>query len=144
MSPTVFNLLVYVRFTENNIVKTELLMNKEVPDTTKGKDIFNIMDEFFKKNDLEWSKLLGCTIDGTPAMLGRKSGFQSYLNAVLPEIIFTHCFIHRFALCAKVLPPELLSCLQQIVKIINFVQTSALNTRLLQTFVLILVLITNV
>ena len=115
-------LLVYVRFTENDIVKTELLMSKEVSDTTKGKDIFNIVDEFFKKNDLEWSKLVGCTTDGAPAMLRRKSGFQSYVKADSPEIIFTHCFIHRFALCAKVLPPELLSCLQQIVKIVNFVK----------------------
>ena len=123
-------LLVYVRFTENDIVKTELLMSKEVSGTTKGKDIFNIVDEFFKKNDLEWSKLFDCTTDGAPAMLGRKSAFQSYVKAVLPEIIFTHCFIHRFAFCAKVLSPELLSCLQQIVKIVNFVKTSALNTRL--------------
>ena len=88
------------------------------------------MDEFFQKNGLEWSKLVGCTTDGAPAILGRKSGFQSYVKAVSPGIIFTHYFIHRFALCAKVLPPELLSCLQQIVKIVNFVKTSALNTRL--------------
>ena len=63
-------------------------------------------------------------------MLGRKLGFQSCTKAVSPEIIFTHCFIHRFALCAKVLPSEILSCLQQIVKIVNFVKTSALNARL--------------
>ena len=105
-------------------------MSKEVSGTTKGKNIFNIVDEFFKKNDLEWSKLVGRTTDGAPAMLGRKSGFQSYVKAVSPEIILTHCFIHRFALCANVLPPELLSCLQQIVKIVNFVKTSGLNTRL--------------
>ena len=102
-------LLVYVRFRENDIVKTELLMSKEVFGTTKGKDIFIILDEFFKKNYLEWSKLVGCTTDGAPAMLGRKSGFQSYVKAVSPKIIFTHCFIHRFAICAKVLPPELVS-----------------------------------
>ena len=107
---------------KNDIVKAELLMSKEVSGTTKGKDIFNIVDEFFKKNDLEWSKLVGCTTENAPAMLGRKSGFQSYVKAVSPEIIFTHCFIHRFALCAKVLPPKLLSCLQQIVKIVNFVK----------------------
>ena len=123
-------LLVYVRFTENDIVRTKLLMSKEVSGTTKGKDIFNIVDEFFKKNNLEWSKLVGCATDGAPVMLGRKSGFQSYIKAVSPEIIFTHCFIHRFALCAKVLPLQLLSCLQQIVKIVNFVKTSSLNTGL--------------
>ena len=74
--------------------------------------------------------MVGCTTDSAPAMFGRKSGFQSYVKAVSPEIIFTHFFVHRFALCAKVLPPELLSCLQQIVKIVNFVKTSSLNTRL--------------
>ena len=46
-------LLVYVRFTENDIVKTELLLSKEVSGTTKGKNIFNIVDEVFKKIDLE-------------------------------------------------------------------------------------------
>ena len=97
-------------------------MSKEVSGTTKGKNIFNIMDEFFKKNDLDWSKLVGCTTEGAPAMLGRKSGFQSYVKAVSPEIIFTQRLIHSFALFAKVLPPELLSCLQQIVKIVNFVK----------------------
>ena len=81
MSPTA------VRFTENDIIKTELLMSKEVSGTTKGKDIFNIVDEFFKKNDLEWLKLVGCTTEGAPAMLGRKSGFQSYIKAVSPKII---------------------------------------------------------
>ena len=44
--------------------------------------------------------------------------------------LFLPTVLYRFALCAKVLPPELLSCLQQIVKIVNFVKTSALNTRL--------------
>ena len=123
-------LLVYVRFTENDIVKTELLISKEVSGTTRGKNTFNIVDEFFKKNDVEWSKLVGCTTEGGPAMLEIKLGFQSYVKAVSPEIIFTHCFIHRFALCAKVLPPELLSCLQQIVKIVNFVKMSVLNIKL--------------
>ena len=127
MSPTAVNCL---SMSGSQKMTKLLLMSKEVSGTTKGKDIFNFVDKFFKKNDLGWSKLVGCTTDGDPAMLGRKSGFHSYIKAVSPEIIFTHCFIHRFALCAKVLSPELISCLQQIVKIVNFVKTSALNTRL--------------
>ena len=51
-------------------------MSKEVSGTIKDKDIFNIVDEFFKKNDLEWSKLVACTTKGAPAMLGRKSGLR--------------------------------------------------------------------
>ena len=64
-------------------------------------------------------------------MLGRKLGFQSYGKLFYQRLFFSHYFIHRSQLCANVLPPELLSCLQQIVKIVIFVKTSALNTRLL-------------
>ena len=85
-------LLVYVRFTENDIVKTELLMSNEVPGTTKGKDIYDIVDEFFQKNSLEWSKLVGCTTDGAPAMLGRKSGFQSFAWDHFYPLFYTQIF----------------------------------------------------
>ena len=123
-------LLVYVRFTQNNAVKTELLLSQEMCSTTKGKDVFNVLDNFFKLNELDWKKLIGCTTDGAPSMLGRKSGFQAHVKAVSPNVTSVHCFIHRFALSAKVLPPKLLSCLNRIIKMVNVVKTSALNTRL--------------
>ena len=72
--------------------------------------------------------LIGCTTDGAPSMLGQKSGFQAYLKTVSPNATFVHCFIHRFALSSKTLPPELLSCLNRIIKMMNFVKSSALNT----------------
>ena len=62
--------------------------------------------------------------------LGRKSGAQAYVKAMSPKATFVYCFIHRFALCAKVMPSELLSCLNRIIKIVNFIKASALNTRL--------------
>ena len=46
-------LLVYVRYAQTNIMKTELLLNHEVSTTKKGKDIFDILDSFFKKNGLD-------------------------------------------------------------------------------------------
>ena len=75
-------------------------------------------------------QLIGCTTDGAPSMLGQKSGFQAYWKTVSPNATFVHCFIHRFALNAKTLPPELLSCLNRIIKMVSFVKSSALNTRL--------------
>ena len=97
--------------------------------TTKGKDLFNVLDNFFKLNELTWRKLIGYTTDEAPSMLGQKSGFQAHVKAVSPNVTSVHFFIHRFALSAKVLPPKLLSCLNQIIKMVN-VKTSALNTRL--------------
>ena len=68
-------LLVYVRYIQNHTVKTELLLRQALAVTTKGKDVFNVLADFFKENELDWSMLVGCTTDGAPAMLGRKSGF---------------------------------------------------------------------
>ena len=121
-------LLVYVRFIQKNTVKTELMLNQELTATTK--DVFNVLADFFKENELDWSKLVGCTTDGAPAMLGRKSGFQTYVKDIAANATFVHCFIHRFALCTKVLSAELMSCLNKIVKIVNFIKTSALNSRI--------------
>ena len=122
-------LLEYVRYTQDNSVKTELLMSKELSGTTKGKDIFEALDNFFKLNQLDWGKLVGCITNGAPSMLGHKSGFKAHVTAVAPNVKFVHCFIHRFALCAKVLPQNMLSCLKRVIKLVNFVKTSALNTR---------------
>ena len=124
-------LLVYVCYTQENAVKTELLMSKELSGTTKGKDIFEALDNFFKLNKLEWGKLIGCTTDGAPSMLGRKSGFKAHVTAVAPNVTFVHCFIHRFV---KVLPQNMLSCLNRVIKLVNFVKTSVLNTRLFKRY----------
>ena len=90
-------LLVYVRYGQANIIKTELLLNYEVSTTTKGKDIFDTLNSFFKKNGLDWKNLVGCTTDGAPSMLGFRSGFQLYVKAVSPNVTSVHCFFHRFS-----------------------------------------------
>nr|XP_039264456.1 zinc finger BED domain-containing protein 5-like isoform X2 [Styela clava]XP_039264458.1 zinc finger BED domain-containing protein 5-like isoform X2 [Styela clava] len=79
-------LLAYVRFIQNDTVKTELMLNHELSTTSKGKDIFNSLDNFFKENELDWGNLVGCTTDGAPSMLGRKSGFQALVKAVSPRV----------------------------------------------------------
>ena len=123
--------LVYVRYTtRDNDVKTELLMSKELSSTSTGKDVFEVLDNFFKKNELDWKKLIGCTTNGAPSMLGRKSGFTIYVKTVSSNTTIVHCFMHRFALCAKVLPEKMLLCLKRVIKLVNFVKTSAVNTRL--------------
>ena len=50
--------------------------------------MFELVDNFFKENGLQWSKLVGCSIDCTPAMHGRKSGFQAHVKAVSSFVIF--------------------------------------------------------
>ena len=69
-------LLVYVRYATKDAIRSELLLC-ETKTTTKGEDVFELVDNFFKENDLQWTNLVGCTTDSAPAMFGRKSGFQA-------------------------------------------------------------------
>ena len=59
-----------------------------------------------------------------------KVWISSPCQSCVPWRQSVHCFIHRFALWTKVLPDKLLMCLNRVVKIVNFVKTSALSTRL--------------
>ena len=101
-------LLVYVRYsTQDNDVKTELVMSKELSSKTKGKDVFEVLYNFFKQNELDWKNFIGCTIDGAPSMLGRKYGLTTYVKTISSNTIIVLCFVHRFALYAKISAPNI-------------------------------------
>ena len=82
----------------------------------------------FSKKRSPMTKLVGCTTDGTPAMLGRKYGFQARVKAVChfrSVCHSVHCFLHQFALAAKFLPPGIKTSLNLVVKMINYIKTYA-------------------
>ena len=123
-------LLIFVRYVGKEGVKEEFLMNAALEATTKGDNIFQMVNSFFKQHGLKWENLRGCTTDGAPAMLGRKSGFRARVMEVAPQVKFLHCMIHRFALSCKVLPAEFFDVLSLVIKMVNNVKGSALNSRL--------------
>lgn len=123
-------LLVFARYVGEEGIKEEMLINSMLEGTTKGEDIFKLVNVFFQEHGLKWIDVKGCTTDGAPAMLGRRSGFRGRVLEVAPHVVFTHCLIHRYALACKVLPNELSSVLSQVIKLVNHVKGSALNSRL--------------
>ena len=60
-------------------------------------------------------------------MLGCRSGFQALVKH---QQLGTHCMIHRQVLATKTLPVSLRDVLELIIGAVNFVKSSALNTRL--------------
>jgi len=50
----------------------------KLPETTKGEDIFEIMDHYLKFANLPWDKCIGVCTDGAPAMTGSVKGFISF------------------------------------------------------------------
>jgi hypothetical protein len=65
-------------------------------------------------------------------MTGKFKGFVSRLKQDFPNIISTHCFIHREALMIKSIPDELKNVLDLVIKIVNYIKSRALKTRILK------------
>ena len=123
-------LLIFVRYVGKEGVKEKFLMNAALQATTKGDDIFQMVNSFFKQHGLKWENLSGYTTDGAPAMLGRKSGFRARVMEVAPHVKFLHCMIHRSVLLCKVLPAEFFGVLSLVIKMVSNVKVSALNSQL--------------
>lgn len=105
---------------------------KTLSETTKGEEIFEIVDNYLKFANLPWEKCIGVCTDGAPAMTGSVKGFTSFAKKKNENIIFTHCFLHREALMTKTLVGDLREVLDQVVKVINFIKSSSLKSRLFE------------
>ena len=127
-------LMVFCRYIFENQFKEELLFSSALETTTKATDILELVQMFFDDNQLEWKNVLGMTTDGAPAMLGCKSGLQTKVKELAPHIVNVHCFIHRQALACKTLPDNLKMVFQKVIKLVNHIKSSALNTRLFAKF----------
>ncbi|XP_067628065.1 SCAN domain-containing protein 3-like isoform X2 [Eurosta solidaginis] len=123
-------LLVFVRFLDENVIKEELLISRELETTSKGMDVMNSIAEYFGKHNLMWDHLVSLCTDGAPAMLGSRSGLSTLVKQKNPNVITSHCLIHRQALASKTLPVCLNDTLQMAIKVVNVIKSSALNTRL--------------
>ena len=127
---SVSQLMVFVRYAVGASVKKELLFCSALNTSTKASDVLEKVDHFFNENKISWNNLCGVCTDGAPAMLGSKSGFRALVQSKATGVIFTHCFIHREALASKTLLRGLQDVLNITIKIVNFVKSSSLHTRL--------------
>ena len=125
-------LLVYVRFVHEGEVQEDLLFSSNLEATTKGEDIFAKVDEYFAKHELSYQNLVACCSDGAASMMGKNLGFNTRLKRVAPHCKIIHCILHRQALAARKLSPELNNVLSISIKIINQIKARALNSRLFQ------------
>ena len=120
----------YVCYYKYERSKEDFLFCEPLQTSTTAADIFDLIDDFFKEHPIKCEKLCGVCTDGAPAMLGCKSGFQSLGKNVSPEVIGTHCMIHRQVLATKTLPEPFKEVLNRVIKAVNVVKSRPLATRL--------------
>ena len=109
--------------------KENFLFCHTIDSTTRGKDIFNKVSNFFKIKGLSWNNVCGCTTDEAPLKLGRRLGFRGQVVEKNSKTKHFHCMLHRYALASKTLPPELRLVLDDVVHTINTIKSSSLKTR---------------
>ncbi|KAL4126234.1 hypothetical protein QTP88_010460 [Uroleucon formosanum] len=84
------------------------------------------------KHGIRWEKCVGITTDGAAAVSGYKTGLLGRVKEVAPQVKWTHCCIHREALVAKRLSEHMKTTLEEVVKIINFIKSRPLQSRLFE------------
>ena len=96
----------FVDFSDHNLVE-ELLFCKPFELGCRGIYLFNIINDFFSTNNLNWQNCISIWTDGAKAVSGSRSGLRSLIQKRAPVAMWMHCMIHREALVARELSPEL-------------------------------------
>ncbi|KFM77863.1 SCAN domain-containing protein 3, partial [Stegodyphus mimosarum] len=123
-------LMVYVRYPGLTDIQEDILFCKPMSTTTTGEDIFLMVDSFFKEEGLNWNQCFSICTDGAAAMTASQKGFSTRAKQMNPQIISIHCLLHRQNLASKKLSPELCIVLDEIVAVVNFIKSRALNCRI--------------
>ena len=103
---------------------------KPLETTTTARDVFDAVWSFLQKHDIPWGKVCGVCTDGAPAMLGCRSRFHRLAINASPKAIGTHSMINRQVFATKTLPQDFQDIMKSVVSVVNFVKTSASNSRL--------------
>uniref|UniRef100_A0A8C0JE03 Uncharacterized protein n=1 Tax=Chelonoidis abingdonii TaxID=106734 RepID=A0A8C0JE03_CHEAB len=123
-------LIAFVQYVNAGDVNDKFLFREKLETPTTAQDIFNKVNAFFESNGIEWKNLCGICTNGAPAMMGARSGFQQKVKCVSPNVIVTHCGIHRQVLAAKTLPICLNAVVDVVIRAVNYMKAHALNSRL--------------
>uniref|UniRef100_A0AAQ6A7J1 DUF4371 domain-containing protein n=1 Tax=Amphiprion ocellaris TaxID=80972 RepID=A0AAQ6A7J1_AMPOC len=127
------NLLVFVRYSFGGKLNEDMLFCTPLEAKCTDEDIFTKLDSKLKEEGLSWDQCIGVCTDGASAMLAKKKGLKARVLQVVPHVNFTHCIIHREALPSKTLDLELNSVLETTIKMVNYIKSHPLNTRLFTT-----------
>ncbi|GFS80929.1 SCAN domain-containing protein 3 [Trichonephila clavipes] len=123
-------LIAFVRFIHENDIINQFLCCRELPDFTTGKHIFQVISSYLEEIKVSWKLCIGICTDCAPAMTGHLKGFVAHVKELNEDILVTHCFLHREALVTKFLPSDLKIVLEQCVKMVNYIKSRPLKSRL--------------
>ncbi|XP_068115889.1 zinc finger BED domain-containing protein 5-like [Hyperolius riggenbachi] len=124
------HIMSFVRFVNDGEIQENFFCCKELPETSKGQDIFNILTSYLEEKGLSWTNCVGICTDGAPSMVGSMRGFASLVRKENLSVVTTHCFLHREVLVSKSLGEEMKKVLDDVTKMVNFIKQRPLHSRM--------------
>lgn len=122
-------LICYVRYIQETNVCEDLLFCRKICESGKAADLFKILDSYMIENNIKWENCVGVCTDGARAMSGQYGGLQALIKTKAPNVKWTHCVIHREALAARNITPELNFVMEIIIKVVNYIKTRPVKAR---------------
>jgi hypothetical protein len=79
---------------ESKTLHENMLFCKPIQSREIALEIFKIVDNFIKENNIKWSDCVGVCTDGVRVMAGNTQGLHVLIKQSAPEAVWTHCMIH--------------------------------------------------
>ncbi len=73
-------LLAFVWFENEGEIMENYFCCKEMPETTKAHDVFNILSSYLESCGLSLNRCIGICTDGAPSIIGSIQGFLSHMK----------------------------------------------------------------
>ncbi|XP_015906681.3 SCAN domain-containing protein 3-like [Parasteatoda tepidariorum] len=124
------HLIAYVRYVDDTNIIEDILFCRPIPDRATSNEIFKIIGRFFNETDVVCNNCIGLCTDGAQSMAGHKTCLQTPVKMKTPEVLWTHCMLHRAALVSKTISEELNNLFAKVTKVINYIKNSPLKARL--------------
>ena len=96
--------------------------------------MFNTVSYFLHSNGMDRHRVQQVSVDGAPAMMGGQRGFKGFVKRENPSILVDYCAIYWYSLASKTLPASLKAVFDDVVRIVNFIKSKELNSRIFKQF----------
>jgi hypothetical protein len=120
-------LLVFVRYYFEENIQEEFMFCQLILERFTGSDIFKVVNDYFKVDNISWANHPGNCTDRPAALTGYKKGFQAKVQQIGAPMNFTHRINHRKTLALYDLESKFHSVLQEAMKVMNYVKAHPLN-----------------
>jgi hypothetical protein len=102
----------FVRFVYGGESQENFFFCKELSETSKGQDIFNVSSSCLKTNSRSWENCVGICTDDAPSVAGSIRCFASLVKKRKnPKVTTTYSFIYREVLVSKTVRDEIKFCM---------------------------------